>query len=170
MRKKLTVGSLDSRAVGRHRTDFEEKEKTIYDEAERFLSDKEALEQHFENIDESSLSTEDKRKALEALKELAILRQKDFDEKISKERECIQQQQKQEIKDVSLGIEEITEEIDSMKHTKFEASSEDATTVIDTLEEKKSEFETEKEKYQEQLRRQMKQAENQARNMRNKKF
>lgn len=164
------MGSLDSRTIGRHKTEFEEKEKTIYDEAERFLNDKEALEQHFENIDESSLSKEDKRKALEALKELAILRQKDFDEKVNKERRRLQEEQQQEINDVTSGIEEITEEIESIKDTRLEANSEDATSVIEVLEDKKSEFELENEKYKEQLKLQIQRAETQARNMRNKKF
>ncbi len=169
MQKKLSIGSLDSRTIGRHRTEFEEKEKTIYEEAEHFLSDKEVLEQHFENIDESSLSNEDKRKALEALKELAILRQKDFDEKVEKERERLREEQ-QEINEVTLGVEEISEEIESIKNTRLEANSEDATTVVGALEDKKSEFEVEKEKYKEQLKFQIQQAETQARNMRNKKF
>jgi len=53
--KTLAMGSLDSRSIGRHRAGFEEKEKTIYEEAEKFLRDKDVLEQHFEDIDESSL-------------------------------------------------------------------------------------------------------------------
>ena len=168
--KTLTMGSLDSRSIGRHRTEFEEKEKTIYEEADKFLRDKEVLEQHFEDIDESSLSNEDKIKALEALKELALMREKDFDEKVVKERERLQEEQQHEIEDVTSGIEELSEEIESLRGTHLEADSVDASTVIETLEDKKSEFEVEKEKYKEQLRLQIQQAEMQARNMRNKKF
>lgn len=168
--KTLAIGSLDSRSIGCHRAGFEEKEKTIYEEAEKFLRDKDVLEQHFEDIDESSLSNEDKIKALGALKELALMREKDFDEKVAKERERLHEEQQCEIDDVTSGIEEISEEIDSLENTHLEADSVDASTVIETLKDKKSEFEVEKEKYKEQLRLQIQQAEMQARNMRNKKF
>lgn len=170
MQKKLTMGSLDSRSIGHHRENFEEKERTIYEEAEKFLRDKDILEQQFEDISESSLSTEDKRKTLEALKELVLMREKDFDEKVTKERERLQEEQQREIDDVTSGIEELSEEIDTFENTHLEADSVDASSVIETLKDKKSEFEVEKEKYKEQLRLQIQQAEIQARNMRNKKF
>lgn len=170
MQKKLTIGSLDSRSIGKHRTEFKEKERTIYEEAEHFLNDKEILEQQFEDISESSLSTEDKRKTLEALKELALMREKDFNNKIIKERERLQEEQQREIDDVTSGIEELSEKIDMLENNPLEANSVDASSVIETLKDKKSEFEVEKEKYKEQLRLQIQQAETQARNMRNKKF
>ena len=168
--KKLTIGSLDSRTIGHHRTEFEEKDKTIYEEADKFLKDKEVLEQHYKDIDESSLSNEDKIKALEALKELALMRERDFDEKIIKERERLQEEQRHEIENVTSGVEELSEEIDTLESTHLEADSVDASSVIEILKDKKYEFEDEKEKYKEQLRLQIQQAEIQARNMRNKKF
>ena len=165
-----TKGSLDRRAITRTVEKTKERDEGLHEEGGKFLRDKEALEEHYRLIEESSLSAEDKRKALEALKELALLREKDFEDNVEKEREKLQEEQEDRIEEYSSGIEEINEEADSLRGVKLEADSADASEVISALDEKKAEFEKYKADAEEKLRLQIQQAEIQARNMRNKRF
>lgn len=163
-------GSLDGRVIKRNVERTKERDEGLHEEGEKFLRDKEALEEQYRIIEESSLSAEDKRKTLEALKQLAITREKDFEDKVEKEREKLQEEQKEKIEEYSSGIEEISEEADSLRGVKLEADSADASAAIAALDEKKAEFEQHKADAQEKLRLQIQQAEMQARNMRNKRF
>ena len=163
-------GSLDGRVIKRNVERTKERDEGLHEEGEKFWRDKEALEEQYRIIEESSLSAEDKRKTLEALKQLAITREKDFEDKVEKEREKLQEEQKDKIEEYSSGIEELSEEADSLRGVKLEADSADASAAIAALDEKKAEFEQYKADAQEKLRLQIQQAEMQARNMRNKRF
>lgn len=106
---------------------------------EKFLSDKDVLEKEIDNIEDSSLSYEDKKKILEELKKDLQRIQKEYEFQVIEENEKLQERQEEEIEKLNDAYEELIEQEENLRLMKFGAGSM-STLAADEVTRKKEEY------------------------------
>lgn len=168
--KKLSKGGyydeLSSREIGDKSKEISEGMKIKNELGVKYENDKRALEQKYIEIENSSLSREDKIQVLNQLKAGIVELKRQYEENVEKEMEKYKEQQEMEIEKAEQAITELAEQEESIRNMKMEAGNIDTNAAADKAREEREKFERIKSENAQELALKMQQLEMMNRNMR----
>lgn len=137
---------------------------------EKFLSDKNKLEDQIEKVQAANISERDKSKLIAQLNAAIEALQEQYDEEVTEEERRVQEELQEQIEVMQETENELAEQVDSLRSVQMDAASTDASAAADAAEAQKQAYENMKNEYIQKLNLQMEQAEIQQRNIRNRRL
>jgi len=162
LHRRMNIGKHEE--IGYDELDSETGEQIIegnllHELGVKFNSDKKKLEDEIEKVKSSKISDKDKASIIIQLYEVIDMLQKQYENDVEAEEVRVQEKIKTKLEMMDEAVDELEQQVDSLKSVTMDVASTDARAATDEAESKKQEFIRMRSEYAEKLRLQMEQAE-----------